>query len=115
MENPEKSIISYEEFNKLDMRVGTVVNASKVEKSTKLIKLEVNFGSFERVILTGMQEWYTPEDFINKQFIFLVNLEPRKMMGMESQGMILAIGLDHSLRPIFISPNEEAPNGDGVN
>lgn len=113
MEAP-KETIKYEDFSKLDIRVGTIMSAEAVEKSEKLIKLEINFGALgKRQILTGMKKWYEPEHFVNKQALFIVNLEPRRMMGLESQGMLLSIGTSLEEKPtlIFI---EGAQNGEGV-
>ncbi|MDP4011042.1 MAG: hypothetical protein Q8P72_02320 [Candidatus Roizmanbacteria bacterium] len=87
-----KDTITFDDFMKLDMQVGEVLEAIKVEDSNKLLKLTVNMGEATgiRTILTGMQKWYSPEDFIGKKFLFLANLKPRKMAGSESQGMILS-------------------------
>lgn len=86
-----KPIITIDDFAKLDLRVGTVTNCEKKEGSEKLLRLTVDFGEEgTRNILSGIAPWYQPEELVNKQFIFIVNLEPRKMMGEESQGMILA-------------------------
>lgn len=109
-----KPTIKYEDFAKLDIRVGTVLSAEKVDGSSKLIKLSVDFGNDQRTIFTGMQKWYAPEDFVNKQLLFVVNLEPKKMMGMESQGMLLSIGTDFDQRPVFIIPEEQVTAGTGV-
>ena len=110
-----KTTIKYDDFSKLDIRVGLVTNCENVPKSDKLLKLEIDFGELgTRQILTGMAAWYKPEDFINKQFVFLINLEPRKMMGFESQGMLLSIGIDHEQKPIFINQASTAENGEGV-
>ncbi len=87
-----------------------------MEGSVKLLKLEVDFGTLgTRIILTGMAPYYKPEEFNGLQTLFLYNLEPRKMMGVESQGMLLSAGLDHSKKPILIKLAEIAENGDGVN
>lgn len=96
------NIVSIDEFSRVEMRVGKVVEASYPPKSEKLIRLVVDFGQEKRVIFTGVRGFgYTPEDFISKQFFFVTNLAPRKMMNEESHGMILAVdGLD---KPIFIS------------
>ena len=87
-----KDIITFNDFIKLDIRIGEVTSAQNVETSNKLIELTVDFGEEigVRTILTGMQKWYSPENFIGKKFLFLANLEPRKMAGSESQGMILS-------------------------
>lgn len=110
-----KSTINYEDFSKIDVRVGTITNAEKVEKSEKLLKLEVDFGEFgKRQILAGVAGWYEPEELIGMQTTFVLNLETRKMMGMESQGMVFALGLDDSKKPIFLMPKETVENGDGA-
>ena len=110
-----KSEITYEDFLKLDVRVGTVVSASNIEGSTKLLKLDVDFGELgKKQILSGIAKWYSPEDLINKQTTFIVNLPIRKMMGLESQGMLFAVGLKDDEKPILLSPNEAVENGDGV-
>ena len=86
-----------------------------MEGSVKLLKLEVDLGKLgKRTILTGMAQFYKPEDFTGLQTLFLYNLEPRKMVGIESQGMLLSVGLDHSKKPILIKLAETAENGDGV-
>ncbi len=117
METPQvkpemKPEIEIADLTKLDIRLGTVVSAEKVEKSEKLIKLTVDFGELgTRQILTAMQEYFTPEDFIGIQTTFVVNLKPRKMMGFESCGMIFAID---SAKPIFLLPKEKTKNGTTV-
>ncbi len=109
-------MISYEDYSKLDIRVGTVTGCEPVPGSSKLYKLDVDFGELgKRTILTGMQAYYQPSDFIGLQTLFVYNLEPRKMMGLESQGMILSIGLDHSKKPILIRLDGTVTNGDGAN
>lgn len=109
-------MITYEDFAKNEIRVGTIIACEPVRNSAKLYKLDVDFGTHgKRTILTGMQSFYKPEDFVGLQTLFLFNLEPRKMMGMESQGMILSVGLDHTQRPILLKLSEPAENGDGVN
>jgi len=86
-----KPTITYEDFAKLDLRVGTVNNCEEKAGSDKLLRLTVDFGEEgTRNILSGIKEWYKPADLIGKQFVFVFNLAPRKMMGEESEGMILA-------------------------
>lgn len=111
-----RDTISYEDFSKIDIRVGTIVSAEKVEKSNKLIKLQVDFGDEigQRQILTGMAEWYDASDFEGMQTTFVVNLEPRKIMGEQSQGMIFALGLSDDTKPIFLKPSEVVDNGEGA-
>ena len=96
-------IITIDEFARVEMRVGKVIEAVDVEKSEKLIRLVVDIAEEKpRVIFTGVRGYgYTPDDFKGKQFFFVVNLQYRKMMGEESQGMIIAV--DGPEKPIFIS------------
>jgi methionyl-tRNA synthetase len=86
---PIKDVITIEDFAKLDLRIGTVVAAERMEKSNKLLKLTVNTGVDTRTILSGIALYYTPEEMVGKQVTLIANLAPRKMMGIESQGMIL--------------------------
>ena len=84
-----KTQIQYEDFAKLDLRAGTIISCIKVEKADKLLKLEVDLGTEKRTIVSGIAQHYTPEEMPGKQVIVVVNLAPRKMKGIESQGMIL--------------------------
>jgi methionine--tRNA ligase beta chain len=112
---PLKPEISYEDFQKLDIRVGTIVSAEKVEGSEKLIKLDVDFGELgKRQILTGMAKWHAPERFVGMQTTFILNFPAKKMMGLESQGMILALGLTDDSAPVFLIPATPTANGEGV-
>ncbi len=103
-------MINIEDFAKLEFKVGTVIFAEEIEGSDKLLKLSVDLGEEEpRQILSGIKQWYKPEDLVGKQFIFVTNLEPRKMMGLESQGMIMAVeGED---KPIPLTVSEKVHNG----
>lgn len=83
-------MITIDDFIKIDLRVGTVLEAEAVAGSEKLIRQTVDFGELgKRQILSGIKKSYTPSQLLNKQFIYVVNLEPRMMMGLESQGMLL--------------------------
>jgi methionyl-tRNA synthetase len=84
-----KSEIVYDDFAKLDLRIGTILSAEKVEKADKLLKLQVDLGFEKRTIVSGIAQHFTPENLLNKQVIVVANLAPRKMRGIESQGMIL--------------------------
>lgn len=96
---PMKGIISYDDFAKLDMRVVTVLTAEPMPKSKKLLKLTVDTGLGKKTVLSGVAEFFKPEDLIGKQVCMLINLAPRKMMGIDSEGMILmAEDKDGSLR-----------------
>lgn len=105
-------MIKIDDFFKVEMKVGKVVEAADVEESNKLIRLTVDVGEKEtRNIFTGVRTYgFTGEDFKDKKFLFVTNLEPRKMMGEESQGMILAVGKD---KPIFVEA-ENLPVGEVV-
>jgi methionyl-tRNA synthetase len=86
---PLKKEITFDDFDKLDIRVGKVLTAEKMEKSNKLLKLTVDTGVDKRTVLSGIAQHYSPDQIIGKQVTLIVNLAPRKMMGIESQGMIL--------------------------
>ena len=107
---PIKEEIQYDDFSKMDIRIGTITTAEKVAKSKKLLKLTINDGLKDRIILSGIGEHFQPENIINQQVTFLANLAPRKMMGMESEGMVLmAEDKDGSLS--FIRPDKNIWNG----
>jgi len=86
---PQKNTIEFDDFTKVDIRVGTVIKAENVPKSDKLLKLKVDTGLDQRTILSGISKYYSPEEILNKKVMVLINLKPRKMMGFESQGMLL--------------------------
>lgn len=112
MENiePQKDTITYDDFVKMDMRVGTILEAEKVPKSNKLLKFKVDTGIDQRTILSGIAKHYSPEEMIGKQVTVLTNLAPRKIMGFESEGMILmAEDGDGSLK--LLQPNDTTGNG----
>ena len=102
-------MIKFEEFKKLDIRIGKVLSAEKIEGSDKLIKLEIDLGEERRQIIVGMAKFYEPDYFLNKELVVLTNLEPRKFMGIESQGMVLAV--DVNGEPIILLPEKEVPPG----
>ncbi|MDH5753591.1 MAG: methionine--tRNA ligase subunit beta [Candidatus Bathyarchaeota archaeon] len=82
--------ISFQEFQKLDMRVGKVIEANQIPSSRNLIRMIVDFGTEKRQAVAGLLEWYKPEDLVDKKYAFILNLQRRKFMGVESQCMILA-------------------------
>jgi methionyl-tRNA synthetase len=107
---PVKAEVTFDEFSKMDIRVGTVLTAERVEKSKKLLKLQVDTGIDKRTVMSGIAEYFSPEQVVGKQVTILVNLAPRKIMGVESQGMILmAADKDGSLR--LLQPNEAVGEG----
>ena len=107
-------MITLDQFKQVEMRVGLVTGAINVEGSEKLIKLTVSFGDEVRTIFTGVRPFgYTPEYFVNKKFIFVTNLEYKKMMGEESQGTILAVDEPEG-KPVFLVAAEEVEIGSRV-
>jgi methionyl-tRNA synthetase len=109
---PLKPTIQYDDFAKLDLRVGTIKSAEKVEKADKLLKLQVSMGNEERTIVSGIAAHFKPEDIIGKQVVVVANLAPRKMRGIESNGMILMAEDAGKLK--FINPDEVTTDGSGV-
>jgi tRNA-binding protein len=109
---PVKDLISFEDFEKLDIRIGTIVSVRDVEKSNKLMKLTVDFGDHTRTILAGIkQERAHPKEIENKQALFVVNLPERKMAGETSQGMLFDIGYADGVTPCLAMPENPVPNG----
>jgi len=107
---PAKSNIVFDDFTKMDIRVGTILEAEKVAKTKKLMKILVDTGIDKRTVVSGIAEHFTAEEIIGKQVSILVNLEPRKLRGIESQGMILmAENADGKL--VFLNPDETVTNG----
>lgn len=107
---PQKENISFDDFGKMDIRVGTILSAEKVAKTKKLLKLTIDTGIDKRTIVSGIAEYYNPEDIIGKQVSVLVNLAPKNLKGIESQGMILmAEKPDGELA--FVSPVKPIKNG----
>ena len=104
--------IKFEDFKKLDIRIGKIISAEKVENADKLLKLKISFGKEKRQIIAGIAESYSPEDLIGKQIPVLFNLETKKLKGLESQGMILAA--DSEGKPILLHPDKEVPPGSVV-
>ena len=102
-------MITFEQFSQIELHVGTVIEAEEVPGSEKLIKQVVDFGELgTRQILSGIRKWYTPESLVGKQFVYVTNLEPRMMMGLESQGMLLAA---EGKKPVPIKPSSKVPPG----
>jgi methionyl-tRNA synthetase len=107
---PQKEVIQFEDFEKIDIRTVTVLAAEHVPKTDKLLKLTINTGIGTRTIVSGIAEFYKPEDIIGKQVCILINLAPRKIKGIESQGMIL-MAKDLSGKMCLIQPSEIMDNG----
>jgi methionyl-tRNA synthetase len=104
-------MIEYSDFAKLDMRVGLIIQCEKVPKSKNLFKLTINCGEKEkRQIITGISQFYSPEELVERKVVVLVNLKPKKIMGLESQGMLLAADLNNV--PFLLKIDEK--NGKNV-
>jgi methionyl-tRNA synthetase len=110
---PQKEAIQFDDFTKLDIRLGTILEAEKVEKADKLLKLLVDTGIDKRTIVSGIAEHYKPEDIVGKTVQVLLNLEPRKIRGIESQGMIL-MAEDAEGNLSFMIPEKGFDAGGGV-
>jgi methionyl-tRNA synthetase len=110
---PQKEIIEFEDFTKLDIRVGTILEAEKVAKTKKLLKLKVDVGMDTRTIVSGIAESFSPEAIIGQQVAVLVNLATRKIRGVESQGMILMTDTPDG-KLAFVQPEKEVKNGQAI-
>jgi len=110
---PSKEEIVFDDFLKVDIRTGTILEAEIVPKTKKLLKLKVDTGIDQRTVVSGIAEYYKPEDIIGKKVNILVNLAPRKLRGIESQGMIL-MAEDADGKLCFVSPTEDVSNGSEV-
>jgi methionine--tRNA ligase beta chain len=102
-------MITFDDFKKLDIRIGKIVAAEKVMGTDKLLKLEIDLGVEKRQLVAGIAESYLPEQLIGREVPVLVNLEPRTIRGIESQGMVLAAGVDG--KPVLLHPDSEVPPG----
>ncbi len=110
---PQKDAVSYDDFSKMDIRIGKVLEAERVPKTQKLMKLKVDTGIDTRTLVSGIAEHFTPEQVVGRQVSILVNLEPRSIKGIESHGMILmAEDADGKLK--FVQPSDEVANGSTV-
>lgn len=101
--------VSFDQFAALELKVGKILSAEKISGSDKLLKLEVSFGDESRQVVSGIALYYKPEELQDKQFVFVTNLEPRKIMGLDSQAMILAADVDGEA--VCLIPSREVPVG----
>lgn len=107
--SPISSQISIDEFARVQMRVGQILEAEKIEGSRKLVKLRVDIGSEVRQVVAGIAEAYEPASLVNKKVVIVANLKPAKLMGVESNGMIVAASVDG--KPVLATFMEDVPNG----
>ena len=109
---PVKPTVTFEDFQKIDIRAGTIERVEEIEKSEKLVRLVVDFGDHTRRILAGIKtERVDPTEIEGRQALFVVNLEPRKMMGEMSEGMLFDIGYADGITPVLAVPEAPVPNG----
>ena len=109
---PIKELISYDDFAKLDLRMAKILEAAPVKKTNKLLHLKVDIGNQQRELVAGIAEHYQPQDIIGKEVLMLVNLEPKTIRGVQSQGMILAVDTGQGLA--LLSPDKPCPPGSSV-
>jgi methionine--tRNA ligase beta chain len=105
--------ISFEDFQKLDLRVGKITEASQISGSRNLIRMIVDFGTEKRQAVAGLVQWYKPQDLVGKKCAFILNLQKRKMMGVESQCMILAADDDKG-NVIVLQPEKDIAEGSRI-
>ena len=110
----KKPEITYDDFDKLDLRVGKILTAEKVENADKLLKFTVKLGDEERTIISGVYPYYSPEYLVNKNVVVVVNLKPRKIKGIESRGMILYAEDEKNDKLLFVTPEKDIDSGSEV-
>jgi methionine--tRNA ligase beta chain len=103
-------MINFEDWKKVELKVARIISAERVENSEKLLCLLVSLGDEERQIVAGIGKSYNPENLVNKQIVIVANLEPRTLMGLESQGMLVA-AMDDEGKPIIITPENSVEEG----
>lgn len=106
-------MITIDDFKKVELKVAKILEADRVENSDKLVKLKVDLGSEQRQIIAGIGNIYTPEILVGKQIIVVANLELRKLMGLESQGMLIAAS--DEMGPVLVVPESEVRPGTSLN
>jgi len=111
--NPAKDPLTFDDFSKIDIRTATILEAEKVPKTTKLLKLKIDTGLDVRTIVSGIAEYYEPESIVGKQISIVANLEPRKIKGIESKGMIL-MAEDKDGKLVMVTPVEPVSNGSAI-
>lgn len=111
-EDKQVEQISFEEFKKIDLRIGRIVAADKVAGADKLLQLKVDLGTEQRQIVAGIAQWYSPEELVGREIVVVANLAPAKIRGVESKGMLLAADVDGTA--VLLQPDKEVPPGSGV-
>jgi methionine--tRNA ligase beta chain len=108
-----KMEIPFEDFQKLDLRVGKITEANQIPNSRNLIRMMVDFGTEQRQAVAGLLQWYKPEDLVGKKCVFILNLQRRKMMGVESQCMIFAAE-DEAGNVVVLQPEKDIGEGSRI-
>ena len=109
---PAGTQITYDDFMKVELRVATVKAAEEIPKSSKLVKLTVDLGDHQRTIVAGIRKSYAPDQLVGRQVVIVANLQPAKLMGVESQGMVLAASQNGDA--VLLQPEHEVPAGTRV-
>jgi methionyl-tRNA synthetase len=104
-------VITIEEFQRIELRVATILSAERVPGTEKLLKLQIDLGSERRQLVAGIAKHYTPEELIGKQIVVVTNLQPAVIRGIESQGMLLAASTDDSSQLALVTLQRPVPNG----
>ena len=105
-------MITYDDFAKLELKIATITAVERVEGSEKLLKLQLDLGAEQRQIVSGIAKSYEPEELVGKQIVMIANLEPRSLMGIESNGMLLAASDESG--PILLIPEKAVPPGSSI-
>jgi len=113
LEGARKMEISFEEFQKLDLRIGKITEANQIPGSRNLIRIIVDFGTEKRQAVAGLMQWYKPQDLVGKKCAFILNLQKRKMMGVESQCMVLAAEDDKG-NVVVLQPEKDIAEGSRI-
>lgn len=106
-------MITFNDFQKIDLRIAKILSAEKIEDSEKLIVLKIKIGDEEKQIVAGIGKEYQPQDLVGKKIVVVANLEPKELMGYTSQGMLLA-AVDKSGKPVLIVPEQDVEEGTRV-
>ena len=107
----DSDFITIDDFSKVDLRAGEIKSAERIEGATRLLKLTVDIGAEVRQVLAGIAEHYQPEDLVGMKVVVVANLKPRKMRGLESQGMVVAASVGEEGKPVLVTFNQDVPNG----
>ncbi len=107
-------IVEFKDWEKIDLRVGEIIEVDEIEKADKLYKLKINIGSENKIVCAGIKQYYSKEELLNKKIILFVNLKPRILRGIESQGMILAASNENSSKIVLISPEKDIEAGSRI-